>query len=108
LSPPDVALVLRWQPSPSSFPKNPFVTIPSQKTDAQAGLALIKSAMLAYLAQHPEGVSNLAVADALGLVSTFEGENKNYLTWSVFGLLVNEGKVRYEIRSRRRVYFLAD
>ena len=68
----------------------------TSKYTAQAGLALIKAAILEYLAEHQSGVRNAEITQALGLESDFEGKQKNYLAWSVLGLLVSEGTVRYE------------
>jgi uncharacterized protein len=72
---------------------------------AQAGLNLIKDAIVSYLRDHPNGATNAEIVRELNLESDFEGENHNYLSWSVIGLLVNEGKVRYERRGRSRHYF---
>jgi hypothetical protein len=72
---------------------------------AQAGLKQVKEAILGFLHDHPNGATNAEIGRELGLESDFEGENHNYLCWSVIGLLVNEGSVRYERRGRSRVYF---
>jgi hypothetical protein len=74
---------------------------------ARAGLGLLKEAVCDYLAQHPDGRTNADVARDLQLESDFQGQQKNYLSWSVLGLLVNEGKVRYDARSGRKLYCLA-
>jgi uncharacterized protein len=75
------------------------------REQAEKGLSLLKEAILAFAASHPEGIANAQVAVELGLESDFEGNQQNYLSWSVIGLLVNEGKLRYEIRGRSRTYF---
>lgn len=75
--------------------------------NAKKGLEHIKAAILAYLAMHPEGVGNSQIARDLGLESDFQGKQKQYLSWSVIGLLVNEGRVEYEKRGRRMFYRLA-
>ncbi len=62
---------------------------------------------MAYLADHPDGCGNVEVADALGLRSDFEGEQRDYLSWSILGLLVNENRVRYAKVKNRRRYFAA-
>ena len=71
---------------------------------AQAGLELLKEAVCDYLAEHPDGRANADIARALELESDFEGRQKNYLSWSVLGLLVNEDKVKYDERSGRKLY----
>lgn len=74
---------------------------------AQAALEQLKLAIVEHLAQHPEGSGNVDVADALGLRSDFEGEQKDYLSWSILGILINENRVRYEKVNGRRRYFAA-
>lgn len=68
------------------------------------GLALLKEALIDYLAKHPEGVGNSDLARDLGLESDFQGKQKNYLSWSVIGLLVNEGRVQF-FKNGRNVYY---
>lgn len=72
---------------------------------ARVGLNLVKEAVVDFINDNPKGVSNTEVARALELESDFEGEQKNYLSWAVLGLLVNEGRIRYERKGRGRVYF---
>lgn len=74
---------------------------------AQAGLLLLKDSILEFLRDHKDGVSHSQVVKALGLESDFEGSQKNYLSWSVLGLLVNEGRVVYQKRGNRKYYFAA-
>jgi len=77
----------------------------TSKDKAQAGLALIKAAILEYLAAHQNGVRNAEITQALGLESDFEGKQKNYLAWSILGLLVSEGTVRHETVEGHPHYF---
>ena len=72
---------------------------------SQRALQLLKQAVLDYLQSQPDGVTNADVARSLKLESDFQGQQKNYLSWSVLGLLVNEGKVRFEKVGRSRIYF---
>jgi len=71
----------------------------SPRTQAQQGLALLKGAILRLLAQKTDGLSNAEIADLLGLRSDYQGAQKDYLSWSVLGLLLNEGRV---VREGRR------
>lgn len=71
---------------------------------AADGLALIKQAILAHLALHPEGLGNSQIARELGLESDFNGKQRNYLSWSVIGLLVNEGRLTL-VRRGRSVFY---
>jgi len=72
------------------------------KDRAQQGLSLIKEAILNALAQNETGLTNSQIAESLDLRSDYQGGNKDYLTWSVLGLLLNAGQVRRE----NRKYFL--
>ena len=60
---------------------------------ANQGLALLKEAVLGTLQEHPEGLRNAEIADRLELRSDFLGKQKDYLSWSVLGLLVNDNIV---------------
>ena len=60
---------------------------------AQKGLELLKEAILGILAKKSDGLRNAEVADLLGIRSDYQGEQKDFLSWSVLGLLLNEGKV---------------
>ena len=72
---------------------------------AATGLAQIKTAILLYLEQHPDGAKNSAVATDLGLRSGLKGLHKNYLTWSILDLMVDEGLVRVQMDARVKHYF---
>ena len=61
---------------------------------AQLGLAILKEAVLNLIDANPDGVSNSDVANALGLRSDYRGRQKDYLSYSVLGLLLREGLIR--------------
>jgi uncharacterized protein len=61
---------------------------------AQLGLALLKDAVLELARSSSQGVTNSDVAKALGLQSDYLGGSKDYLSWSILGLLIREGKVK--------------
>lgn len=73
------------------------------KIEAQDGLQMIKNAILKYVKKHPYQ-GNTEIAIGLGLESDFEGNQKNYLSWSILGILVNEGKVKYTEDTRKKYY----
>lgn len=73
---------------------------------SEKALALLKEAILETIAEHQSGIGNNAIARALNLESDFAGNQKNYLSWSVIGLLVNEGKIKYEKKGTRKLYYL--
>ena len=79
------------------------MTADDPRSQAQHGLALLKEAILRVLEQKNDGLSNAQVADLLDIRSDYQGSQKDYLSWSVLGLLLNEGKV---VRDDRR-YLLA-
>jgi hypothetical protein len=72
---------------------------------AQIGLSELKRSIIDHLRDHPDGCRNVEVAEALGIRSDFEGDQKDYLSWSVLGLLIGEGAVRYEVIGKQRRYF---
>lgn len=66
---------------------------------AQLGLQLLKDAIIEFTAANKDGVSNSDVASLLGLRSDYRGRQKDYLSYSVLGLLLREGKI---IRTDRK------
>ena len=85
---------------------NPSVHYPI----AQRGLADIKNSILLLLAEHKSGLRNADIARALGLESDMKGKQKDYLTYSVLGLLMKEGKVKQTKieKPSRVIYTLGD
>ncbi len=59
----------------------------------------MKEAILNLLVGKPEGLTNAEIADLLDIRSDYKGSQKDYLSWSVLGLLLNEGRI---IRKGRR------
>ena len=76
----------------------------SQK--AQFGRDLIKDAVVQLLVEKKKPLSNAEIVKALGIPSDFEGGNASYLSWSILGLLVNEGVIQYSGSQQSRKYFL--
>lgn len=60
---------------------------------AQLGLQLLKSSIHEMALANSAGVSNSDVASLLGLRSDYDGKQKDYLSYSVLGLLMREGKI---------------
>ncbi len=60
---------------------------------AQLGLQLLESAVSEFVAANPSGVTNADAASLLGLRSDYLGRQKDYLSYSILGLLIREGKV---------------
>lgn len=79
------------------------VVVPSGSVEkAQIGLELLKSAILELARANPDGVLNSDLAKSLGLQSDYLGGSKDYLSWSVLGVLMREGKmVRVDAKKHR-------
>jgi hypothetical protein len=70
---------------------------------AQLGLELLKAAILELAKANPSGISNSDAASLLGLRSDYRGRQTDYLSYSVLGLLLREGKVTREGSPPRHV-----
>lgn len=57
---------------------------------AQEGLNVLKLAIVNLLKVHPDGLRNSEITKLLGLQSDQMGKNKDYLSWSILGLLMME------------------
>lgn len=73
------------------------------KEKAQLGLNLLKEAILEFARANAEGISNADAASLLGLRSDYGGGSKDYLSYSVIGLLMRDGLLRRD-GARRRHY----
>ncbi len=75
--------------------KRKNVVVPQGAVErAQLGLEFLKAAILELAKANPEGITNSDAASLLGLRSDYRGRQKDYLSYSVLGLLLREGKVR--------------
>jgi hypothetical protein len=63
---------------------------------AQLGLALLKDAVLELAKANSKGITNADAASALGLRSDYGGGSKDYLSYSIIGLLMRAGKLARE------------
>jgi hypothetical protein len=70
---------------------------------AQLGLKLLKEAVLELAKANGNGVMNSDCVKALSLASNYMGGSKDYLTWSLLGLLMQEGKMRRKDGSRLHI-----
>jgi hypothetical protein len=61
---------------------------------AQLGVSLLKDAVMELAQANESGVTNSEVCHALGLHSNYSGGSKDYLSWSILGLLMKEGQLR--------------
>lgn len=61
---------------------------------AQIGLEFLKTAIFELIRANPAGIANADAASLLGLRSDYRGQQKDYLSYSVLGLLLREGKIQ--------------
>lgn len=75
--------------------KRNSVVVPQGAVErAQLGLEFLKTAILELAKANPAGITNSDAASLLGLRSDYRGRQKDYLSYSVLGLLLREGKVK--------------
>lgn len=88
-------LTNRVRPNTENISRHIKVNIPDgcyEKT--QMALELMKSAVMELAKANPHGISNSDVAKYLGLQSDYGGGSKDYLSYSVIGLLMKEGRLK--------------
>jgi uncharacterized protein len=61
---------------------------------SQIALEHLKSAVFETTRANKDGITNYEVAKSLGLQSDYGGGSKNYLSYSVLGILMREGKIK--------------
>ena len=78
------------------------VVVPQGSVErAQLGLQLLKTAIHELAKANPSGITNSDAASLLGLRSDYRGKQKDYLSYSVLGLLMREGKVVRETETHK-------
>jgi hypothetical protein len=91
-------------PSGLGGKSRPSLTVPhGAKEKAQIGLELLKEAVLEFAKANPQGITNSDAASLLGLRSDYGGGSKDYLSYSILGLLMRDGKLSREGKSKRHV-----
>lgn len=70
---------------------------------AQLGLEMLKAAIFELVRANSAGVTNSDAASLLGLRSDYRGRQKDYLSYSVLGLLLREGKIARSGEGARHV-----
>jgi hypothetical protein len=61
---------------------------------AQMALSLLKDSVLELANANENGVTNSEIVRSLGLQSDYKGGSKDYLSWSILGILMREGKLK--------------
>jgi|ERR1041385_4293887 hypothetical protein len=69
---------------------------------AQLALQMMKDSVLELAKANKEGVTNSEVSKSLGLQSDYLGGSKDYLSWSILGLLMREGKMKRVAKKRHQ------
>jgi hypothetical protein len=69
---------------------------------AQLGLRTLKEAVLELAMANSDGVTNSDVSHTLGLQSDYLGGSKDYLSWSLLGLLMREGRLKRVDKKRHK------
>lgn len=88
-------LTNRVKPNPENVNKHIKVNIPDGCYEkAQMALGLLKSAVMELAKANPAGIKNSDAAKYLGLQSDYGGGSKDYLSYSVIGLLMKEGRLK--------------
>jgi uncharacterized protein len=91
-------------PSGLSAKVRASVTVPSGvKEKAQLGLSLLKDAVLELARANVKGISNSDTASLLGLRSDYGGGSKDYLSYSIIGVLMREGKLERDGTSKKHI-----
>ena len=81
---------------------------------AQSALRILEETVVDLLRLHPHGLTNREVTTELGLESDQDGEQENYLSWSVLGRLMKAGNVLRKTveqpgkKAKRSVYKLSE
>lgn len=87
-------LTNKVKPNPENVNRKIRVNIPDGCYEkAQMGLELIKSAIMELAKANPKGIKNSDAAKYLGLQSDYGGGSKDYLSYSILGILMKEGRL---------------
>lgn len=87
-------LTNRIKPNPDNISKRVKVNIPDGCYEkAQMGLSILKSAVMELAKANPSGIKNSDAAKYLGLQSDYGGGSKDYLSYSILGILMKEGRM---------------
>ena len=74
--------------------RNSIIVPQGSVEKAQLGLTMLKDAITELINANADGITNSEAASVLGLRSDYRGRQKDYLSYSVLGLLMRDGKVK--------------
>lgn len=89
---------IRWNQETKLFTALRADTTPLES--AQRGFHRIQDAVLSLLDANPQGLRNAEIAELLDLHSDFNGRQRDYLTYSVLGGLLDDGRVAWDQRTK--------
>ena len=78
----------------------------NQFEQSQKALVLLYESILDLLKDNPNGLTNTEITNDLGLESSQDGKQKDYLAYSLLGNLMNENKIIKTKIENRVVYRL--
>ena len=84
-------------------PRRDVVVPQGVQEKAQLGLQLLKRAVLEFAKANLKGITNSDAASLLGLRSDYGGGSKDYLSYSLLGLLMRDGLLKRDGSSKRHV-----
>jgi hypothetical protein len=88
-------LTNRIRPNTENISRNIKINIPDGCYEkAQMSLNLLKAAVMELAKANPNGILNADASKYLGLQSDYGGGSKDYLSYSVIGLLMKEGRLK--------------
>lgn len=91
-------------PSGLGGKKRDHIAVPHGTVErAQLGLEFLKTAIYDLAKANSGGITNSDAASLLGLRSDYNGKQKDYLSYSVLGLLIREGKIERRQNPSRHV-----
>lgn len=76
----------------SKPPKNVVIPV-GVREKAQLALRMLKEAVIELAQANADGVTNAEAAKSLGLQSDYAGGSKDFLSFSLLGLLMRDGKI---------------
>ena len=87
-------LTNRVKPNPNNIKKRIKINVPIGCYEkSQMGLNLLKDAVMELVKANPNGITNSDAAKYLGLQSDYGGGSKDYLNYSILGLLMKESRI---------------
>ena len=91
-------------PKGLGYKNRPSIILPQGvKEKSQQALSWLKEAVYEFAKANPNGIGNADTASLLGLRSDYGGGSKDYLSYSILGLLMREGKIKRKEGSRKHI-----